>query len=127
MRWVLWGRAARLSTVVCLFLSISHGLLGADGLPARVDGLNGAPVLTSFSSSSNVGGSVTVTGTVTDENPEGGYIQFGGVLDGRFATVNADGTFAESFEVDPYSVGPASAQAVDEVGQVSNVLWDEIR
>ena len=92
---------------------------------AGVRSIDEPPVLESFSTSSRFGGFCTLSGTVTDEYAGGCYIQFGGALAGYYAAVNSDGTFTTSVEVDPYSTGPVSAQAVDEVGQESNVLWDE--
>lgn len=96
-------------------------------LTAGADELNRPPELLSFGWVEAEAGVYTLSGQVSDEYPEGCFIQFGGVLSGYFAAVNYDGSFSETFQLGYTEGGPVSAQAVDEVAQESNVLWDDIQ
>lgn len=70
-----------------------------------------------------------ISGTVDDEDPESCLIQFGGILDGHSTTVNADGTFSFSINLDktqPGGEGPACAVAIDSFAQTSDPWEFEI-
>lgn len=126
------GPGAKLFIAACVCVGLVGQAFGSVPAPEASAGggaantVDQAPALVSFETAPGSDGLVTVYGTVEDEHPAGCYVQFGGALAGYFALVNADGTFSETFEVDVYSSGPASAQAVDGVGYDSNVLWDDI-
>jgi hypothetical protein len=82
---------------------------------------NDPPVITSFKARPGLGNLWTFSGTVTDENPAGCTIAFGGVLSGITTTVAADGTFTYTTELPPGMSGGVSAQAFDEAGLESNI------
>lgn len=60
-------------------------------------------------------------GTVHDENPSTCKVTFGGLLEGKTAYVNSDGEFCLEVLLENGEEGPLSAQATDEVGDVSNI------
>jgi hypothetical protein len=104
--------------VTALLLSAFGTLVYAD------DGSeNFAPELLTFTVLEAHAGVYTLSGTINDDYPEGCFIQFGGALDGYYAVVTEDGSFTTTVEAGFYARGEVSAQAIDDVGQGSNVLW----
>jgi hypothetical protein len=61
------------------------------------------------------------SGRVQDENPAGLTVQFGGLLEGRTATVQADGTFMLSAQFEPGACGEVTAQVADVWGLLSAI------
>ena len=64
------------------------------------------------------------TGTVIDENPGVMQITFGGILDGRTADVQSDGTFEYAEIITPAGYGAAYATTTDELGVESFEVFD---
>lgn len=87
---------------------------------------NAAPVITSFNAVQGSGGYWTFSGTVTDDTPAGATVTFAGLpeLAGKKITVNADGTFSYTVQLQPGESGMVTAQATDVWGQTSNVARD---
>ncbi len=80
-----------------------------------------APTITSFSNQPEFG-LRRFYGTVIDDAPVAGLtIRFGGIIDGKTTTVNADGTFELIVELPPGTNGTATAQTTDGDGLDSNV------
>lgn len=65
-------------------------------------------------------------GYVGDENPATCIVNFGGLLDGESTTVDPDGHFAFYKILDNGEEGIVTAQAKDELGEVSEVAFDEV-
>lgn len=63
-------------------------------------------------------------GTVTDENPGVCRVTFGGILDGETADVDQSGEYFLYVEIETGVMGMVTAQATDEIGEVSNVEED---
>lgn len=66
----------------------------------------------------------TFSGTVTDENPEGLTVTFGGILQGYTAIVRADGTYSLTVQLPDGTEGYVSAQTVDDEGEASDLAED---
>jgi hypothetical protein len=84
-----------------------------------------APVITQFGVSYAGAGLVTLSGTVSDENPGGCTVTLHGIqseIDGQTVTVFANGTFSTTvtMQTDGSDDGTVTAQAKDAGGQVSN-------
>jgi hypothetical protein len=60
-------------------------------------------------------------GTVTDENPGTCIVSFGGLLDGKTALVNKDGSYVLYVLLTNGEEGEVTAQTTDEVGEASNI------
>jgi hypothetical protein len=75
---------------------------------------NNRPGLTDFSARPSIGNLWILGGTVSDENPSGCTIVFGGVLDGHSVTVGADGKFTYSVELPSGTNGAVWATAFDD-------------
>ena len=65
-----------------------------------------------------------IYGSLEDEQADFCSVYFGGVLDGYFVDVGADGEFALVIELPPGNFGAVSAVALDGLTQWSNVVWD---
>lgn len=81
------------------------------------------PVVTNFSVQAGPGNQWILQGTVVAPNPQSCTVNFGGmqVLNGQNTTVSANGSFYIIVTIDPNDYGTASAQAVDQNGQTSNI------
>ena len=121
-----FGNAGLLFAAVLWAGVAAGGISRANETGTDVSSGNAPPELLTFEISEVEAGVYTLSGTVNDDYPEGCYIQFGGALDGYYAAVFADGTFGTTAEVGYYERGSVSAQAVDDVDQGSNILWDAI-
>ena len=92
-------------------------------------GTNQSPVLYISSVVWNTGGTVTISGTVRDENPANLVVTFGsaaiGAINGQSATTNASGAF--SITIDPNGeTGEFWGQTADAQGLASNVAYRDI-
>ena len=88
-----------------------------------VDGVDQAPVITTFQVVYQGNNIWMLSGTVTDDSdPTGDVVTFGGVLaDSDYqATVQSDGTFSVAENIDDLQSGFATAQTVDAQGLDSN-------
>ena len=121
MRSIDFAKAVRFSFVIA-----AAGLIGGLGAAApSTVALNTPPELISFEIKEVGDGIFTASGQVDDNYPEGCFVQFGGFLHGYYAVVMEDGSFSTYFEAG-YG-GRASAEAIDDAGQGSNVLWNSIQ
>lgn len=91
-----------------------------------VDVLNSPPELLEFTVREGVADMWHFEGRVSDENPENVTIHFGGLLEGRTVSVNSDGTFQFNKLILDGIGGGVSAQAVDQFGEESEILYDEV-
>ncbi|MCE9552292.1 MAG: hypothetical protein K8T91_02810 [Planctomycetes bacterium] len=100
----------------------SNGLYVDAQLHVNVGSVNDAPVIISFSATTEILDIWILTGHVTDvdDNPEGWIVNFYGVLDGYQATVEADGSFELIVQLDPYIFGETWVQVADIHSAVSN-------
>jgi len=100
----------------------TSGLYTDATLKVNVASVNDAPVISNFSATTEILDIWILTGTVTDvdSNPEGWTVYFYGVLDGYYATVEADGSFELIVQLDPYTFGPTWVQTSDPDGAYSN-------
>ena len=96
--------------------------LGKDGLIVDTVLSVDAPVISDFSGETDGEGFWTFTGTVTDgdDDPTGWVVTFGGVLNGHYAVVQEDGSFAYSVYLES-AWGDCWAQTEDDHGAESNV------
>ncbi len=88
-----------------------------------VDGVDQAPVITTFQVVYQGNNIWMLSGTVTDDSdPTGDVVTFGGVLaDSDYqATVQSDGTFSVNEQIDDLQIGVATAQTADPQGLESN-------
>jgi hypothetical protein len=83
------------------------------------------PVITNFAATEGSGQLFTFSGTVTDQNPGGLTITFGGIpsLSGQTATVNSNGSFSLTIQLNSNGSdnGLALAQTTDWWGLQSNL------
>ena len=87
-----------------------------------------APRITNFGAVQGAGNTWTFQGQVTDESAAGLVVQFGGLpsLLGQTATVQANGWFYLTIQLQPGENGGASAQTTDWWGLASNEAEDLI-
>jgi hypothetical protein len=83
------------------------------------------PVIENFIGSPSSDGSWNFTGQVVDDNPAGIVVTFGGLVSGT-ATTAADGTFSFSARLPSGSSGPVSAEAVNDEGISSAIVYDYV-
>ena len=93
--------------------------------------INLAPVIDEFDATETLAGYYTFFGHVTDENPEGMVIYFGGgtsTMPGQSVTVNADGSFFFSIQLQTNGsdAGSVEAWTIDNQGVVSQIASVEI-
>lgn len=87
---------------------------------------NNPPVISNFAGVQGTNHDWVFTGTVQDEYAPGLTVTFGGILDGYYATVDANGRFSLVVHIEPGGGGIATAQTVDDMCQASNLARDMI-
>ncbi len=106
-------------------LSAYQGLSAAQltGLVAPPSSSSSAPVITSFQARHLQADMWIFTGQVQDASLAGIVVSFGGLtsLQGQSATVDSNGWFTLTVQLQPGESGTATAQATDALGLVSNV------
>jgi hypothetical protein len=120
------GLVGRLAVAMGIFMFSAAPLL-AKPINGSAPQINYAPVLESFTVIELDAGVYALEGYVQDERPEWCFVVFGGVLEGHYVFVEPNGYFLYTVELGFWDTGAVSAQAVDELEQLSNVLWDEIQ
>lgn len=82
------------------------------------------PTILDFTCVPEIGNMWTFSGRVADEHAAGMTVSFGGLpsLLGKTATVNADGTFSFTIELQPGEEGTATAWTCDWWGQLSETV-----
>jgi hypothetical protein len=98
-------------------------LWGLKSNTAQVTISSTAPTISSFGGSQGPNNTWIFTGEVSDPSPAGLVITFGGIpeLQGKTATVEADGSFSITVTLQPGETGTATAQTTDWWGLESNV------
>ncbi|HUG17715.1 MAG TPA: Ig-like domain-containing protein [Planctomycetaceae bacterium] len=91
-----------------------------------VDVINMPPQMISFIVTEGSANVWLFEGQVGDEELANCTIIFGGLLEGVTTTVNSNGTFSFSKILTEYEAGGVSAQARDELGELSNILYGEV-
>lgn len=91
-----------------------------------IDVINNPPQLLTFTVAESSAHVWHFEGQVSDEDPASCTVTFGGLLAGETAEVNADGSFSFSKILPDGVNGTVSAQAEDELGEVSNTLYGEV-
>lgn len=100
----------------------SSGLFVETPLHVDVAAVNDAPVISDYFGTAGPANIWTFTGVVTDvdDDPTGWIVDFFGVLDGKTATVQADGTFELVVQLSPTVWGDSWIQTEDSAGAESN-------
>jgi hypothetical protein len=83
------------------------------------------PTIMGFTCLQETGRVWTFYGWVSDEDPEGLTVSFGGIpsLEGQSTTVRADGSFSFTIELQPGEDGTVTAQTFDWFGQYSEIEY----
>lgn len=89
-----------------------------------IDVINDAPVIQTFDAIPLPGSVWLFRGTVIDENPGVMQITFGGILEGRTADVQIDGSFEYTEIIMRSNYGLVTAITTDELGLESNENFD---
>ncbi len=99
-------------------------LWGLNSNIAQVTYANKAPQITNFTATEGQMRMWTFSGRVVDEYPAGLVVSFGGLtsLQGKTATVAADGTFSVTFQLQAGETGFATAQVTDWWGVQSQMV-----
>jgi hypothetical protein len=100
-----------------------HGAHHAPGIVQMATPL--PPVIVGFTGTGGYSNYWTFSGKVCCSNAAGLVVTFGGLpeLQGKTATVAADGTFKITVQLRPGECGEATAQTTDSYGQLSNLAW----
>jgi hypothetical protein len=103
-------------------------LWGQSATPAQVNVTSNAPVISDFVASEGTNNYWTFTGKVTDESAAGLTVTLGGVtgLDGSKVTVQADGTFSFTIQLEAGVSGTAMATVTDWWGLTSNTAMCDL-
>lgn len=101
--------------------TVTNGL-GFVSSAATVTLASNAPVISEFAAALQGGTTWIFSGRVTDENHTGLVVRFDGLasLEGKTATVQANGTFSLNVQLEPGEAGMALAEATDWWGLDSN-------
>jgi hypothetical protein len=91
-----------------------------------IDVINMAPQLMSFMVTESSANVWYFEGEVFDEDPASCTIIFDGLLEGVTVTPDADGSFSFAKILTENEGGGVSAQAEDELGELSNILYGEV-
>lgn len=101
--------------------TVTNGL-GFASSAATVTLVSNAPLISDFVAALQTGTTWVFSGRVTDESHTGLVVRFDGLssLEGKTATVQANGTFSLSVQLQPNEEGNALAETTDWWGLVSN-------
>jgi hypothetical protein len=96
-----------------------------ESLAVAAELANQAPQIVDFSVSCGAEGFLLITGRILDESPGGMEVWFGGLsaLEGVSVTVDEEGYFSLSIQVDPHEEGTITAITYDAWGVASNEAW----
>lgn len=97
------------------------GLKTGTTIGVEVVGDNNTPQIEGFVADGGNAPTWVFSGRVTDENPGGRIVVFGGLLDGQTATTNEDGTFSITVQIT--GIGTVSAQTMDPQGSTSPPVY----